>query len=175
MGQFVPLRPPQPPRLWKMVLPDVLHCCFVHRHARKTLKTYLEFSFPGDSNDMNFSPARDWRTLWSARASRFSRSARTWRILRSVRTFGSCKISKIFQFLMLNKPEAWVSFSKILLWRPDYFLGQMAQFCLGRLCVLSYKVSSCTGLYALKRTMWKHHGVCLVKMLTHLSLFFSLS
>ncbi len=41
-----------------MVLPDVLHCCFVHRHGRKIVKPYLESSFPGDSNDMNFSPAR---------------------------------------------------------------------------------------------------------------------
>jgi hypothetical protein len=38
VGQFVPQHLP-PTRLWKMVLPDVLHCLYVHRHASKFLKT----------------------------------------------------------------------------------------------------------------------------------------
>jgi hypothetical protein len=39
--------PPLPPRLWKMVSLDVLHCCFVHLHVREILKTYSESSFSG--------------------------------------------------------------------------------------------------------------------------------
>jgi hypothetical protein len=31
-----------------------LRCRFVHRHARKVLKTYSESSFPDGSNDTNF-------------------------------------------------------------------------------------------------------------------------
>jgi hypothetical protein len=40
VGQFVLQHPAPPTRLWKMVLPDVLCCHFIHRHARNILKTY---------------------------------------------------------------------------------------------------------------------------------------
>ncbi len=36
------------------MLPDVLHCRFVLKCARKILKVYSEFSFPCASNDTNF-------------------------------------------------------------------------------------------------------------------------
>ncbi len=55
VGQFVPQCPPPLTRLWKMVLPHVLHCCFVHRHARQILKTYSVSSLPDGSNENNFS------------------------------------------------------------------------------------------------------------------------
>jgi hypothetical protein len=52
VGQLVPQCPP-PTRLWKMELPDVLHCRFINRHARKILKIYSESSFPDGSSDTN--------------------------------------------------------------------------------------------------------------------------
>jgi hypothetical protein len=48
---LVPQHPPPPTRLWKMVLPDVLHCRFVHRHVRTILNTYSKSSFPDGFND----------------------------------------------------------------------------------------------------------------------------
>ncbi len=44
MGQIV----------WKIMLPDVLHCRFVLRCARKILKVYSESPFPCASNDTKF-------------------------------------------------------------------------------------------------------------------------
>jgi hypothetical protein len=32
--------PPPPPMLWKMVLPDILHCRFVQRHVGKILRHF---------------------------------------------------------------------------------------------------------------------------------------
>jgi hypothetical protein len=43
--------PPSPHK----ALENVLHCCFIRRHARKCLKTYSEFSFLDGSNDTNYS------------------------------------------------------------------------------------------------------------------------
>ncbi len=47
---------PSPQALRKMVLPDILHCRIIHRHARKLLKTYSDSSFlcASDVNNFNF-------------------------------------------------------------------------------------------------------------------------
>ncbi len=49
---------PPPPRLWKIVLPDIFCCCFIHICARTTLKTCSESSFPGGSVDTSFQLSR---------------------------------------------------------------------------------------------------------------------
>jgi hypothetical protein len=41
--------PPPHTGLWKMVFPNVMDCCFVHRQARIILKTYSESSCAGGS------------------------------------------------------------------------------------------------------------------------------
>ncbi len=52
-ASICPTAPPAPTRLWEMVLPDILHCSFIHRYARKIVKKNLEFTFPYGSNDNN--------------------------------------------------------------------------------------------------------------------------
>ncbi len=46
------------PEQQKMVLPDVLHCRFVHRHAKNVYFTQSKCSWPDDSKHTNFSPLR---------------------------------------------------------------------------------------------------------------------
>jgi hypothetical protein len=55
-GPICPTVPPSPHKALKMVLPDVSHWRFIHRHARNCLKTYSDFSFPDNSNDKGLSP-----------------------------------------------------------------------------------------------------------------------
>ncbi len=53
-GNMCPTALP-PSRRQKMMLTDILHCRFVHRHAIKIRMTYSESSWPNGSNNARFS------------------------------------------------------------------------------------------------------------------------